>query len=83
MQSKNQAERLGVDAVFVTHVVGVEEKEEYIAPTTAYIPGPEHQYLGRHYSTVYSNVHQPGFSIKSQNIRLQNNLYETKTEKLI
>ena len=80
---KNQAERLGVDAVLVTHVVGVEEKEDYIAPTTAYIPGPERQYLGRHYSTVYNYAHQPGFSIKSQNVRLENNLYETKTEKLI
>lgn len=80
---KGTAEELGADAVLVTHLVGVEEKEEYVPPAYTSVPGPQHASLGRYYSGVYSTVHEPGYYVKNEYVRLENNLYETKTEKLI
>lgn len=80
---KGTAEKLGAEAVLVTHLVSVGEKEEYIPPTYASVPGPQHAHLGRHYTGVYATVHQPGYYATNKYVRLENNLYETKTEKLI
>lgn len=79
---KGLAEKLGAAAVLVTHLEAVEEKEEYIPPVTN-IPAPMHQNLGRHYTGVYGYVHEPGYYVTNKYVRLENNLYETKTEKLI
>lgn len=79
---KGQAEKLGVDAVLVTHLAGVEEKEDYVLPTQTFIPGPQ-GHLGRHYTRVYGYVHEPGYYVTHKYVRLENNLYEIKTEKLI
>lgn len=73
---KSLAEKLGADAVLVTHLEAVEEKGEYI-------PDAYKQNLGRHYSRVYGHVHEPGYYVTHQYVRLENNLYEIKTEKLI
>jgi len=80
---KGTAEKLGADAVLVTHLVGVEEKEEYIPPTYTGVPGPQYAHLGRHYDRVYGTYVEPGYYVKHEYVRLENNLFETKTEKLI
>lgn len=80
---KNQAQKLGVDAVLVTRLVGVEEKEEHIPASAAYVPGPQQLNLGRHYARVHAYDYNPGYSVTYKYVRLENNLYETKTEKLI
>lgn len=77
------AEKLGVDAVLVTHLAGVDEKEEYIPSTYNYVPSPHYHNLGRHYPAVYGSVHEPGYYVTHKYVRLENNLYETRTEKLI
>lgn len=80
---KSAAEKLGADAVLVTHLKAVEEKEEYMPPVYTNIPDPYNQNLGRHYSRVYGYVHEPGYYVTHKYVRLENNLYEIKTEKLI
>jgi hypothetical protein len=80
---KGLAEKLGADTVLVTHLEAVEEKEEYMPPVYTHIPEPYNQNLGRHYTSVYGYVHEPGYYVTQQYVRLENNLYETKTEKLI
>ncbi len=80
---KSLAEKLGADAVLVTHLKAVEEKEEYIPPVYTNIPDPHNQNLGRAYPRVYGYVHEPGYYVTHKLVRLENNLYETKTEKLI
>ena len=80
---KGEADKLGVDAVLVTHLAGVEEKVNYVPPTTTYVPAPRYYHLGRYYSRVDGYVHEPGYYVKHKYVRLENNLYETKTEKLI
>lgn len=80
---KSQAEKLGVDAVLVTHLAGVEEKEDYVPPVNTYVPAPHSQHLGRAYPRVYGYVHEPGYYVTHKYVRLENNLYEIKTGTLI
>ena len=79
---KGAAENLGIETVLVTHLVGVEEKETYVPPSYDYMPG-RHNRFGPYYSSVHQYTHTPGYYIDHKYVRLESNLYETKTEKLI
>jgi hypothetical protein len=63
------------DAVIITHMVGVEEKEIITR-------APSRGYYG-HYLWAYGNTYQPGYSSTRITVRLATNLYDVKTEKLI
>ncbi len=65
-----------IDAVLVTHLVGVEQKEVYQPPM--YSPG--FGYYG-HYSAAYTQVYQPGYYQRYEVIKLETTLYDVKTEK--
>lgn len=65
------------DAVIITHMVGVEEKEI----VTRY-PSRGRGYYG-HYLWAYGNTYEPGYSSTRITVRLATNLYDVKTEKLI
>ncbi len=77
-------EKLGVDAVLVTHLLGVDKEETYTPPTTYYRPAPYYYggYYG-YYGNAYNNVHTPGYYTTHVTVRLETNLYEAETEKLI
>ena len=62
------------DAVIITHLIGKEEKEVYTRG------GTPHRGLYGFYRNRYSH---PGYSSTSTDIRLETNLYDVKTEKLI
>jgi len=65
------------DAVIITHLVGVEEKESYT-------PAEQDQgdYFG-HYGWAYGYTHEPGYYRTHTLVRLATHLYDVKTEKLI
>lgn len=65
------------DAVIVTHMVGKEEKDIY---TRSSYDG-----LGfyNNYGRIYNYAHDPGYASSKTNVRLETNLYDVKTEKLI
>jgi len=77
-------ERFGVDAVLITHLIGVDEKETYHQPSTYYRPSSYYYggYYG-YYGNVYSYVHSPGYYTTHVTVRLETNLYEAETEDLI
>lgn len=67
------------DAVIITHLIDKEEKEVYTR-------GGETQrgYYGFYHSRYrYSYARDPGYSSTSKTLRLETNLYDVKTEKLI
>jgi hypothetical protein len=47
------------------------------------VPAPHYRHLGRAYPGVYGYVHEPGYNVTHKYVRLENNLYEIKTETLI
>ena len=79
---KGAAENLGAETVLVTHLVGIEEKEIYVPPSYDYMSS-HHDHLGTYYYSVHQYTQTPGYYIDHKYVRLESNLYETKTEKLI
>jgi hypothetical protein len=78
---KAEAKKRGIEAVFVTHLMGVKEKTVYHPP-----PVGAHPYYGSfssYYPSVYSYTHYPGYYTQHELVRLESNLYEVATEKLI
>jgi len=65
------------DAVIITHLIGKEEKDVYTRG------GSRHGGFYGFYRSRYSYAHDPGYSSTSTTVRLQTNLYDVKTEKLI
>jgi len=65
------------DAVIITHLVGKEVKESYTRGGHA-----RGGYYGFYHSR-YSYSRDPGYASTSKTIRLETNLYDVKTEKLI
>ena len=65
------------DAVIITHLVGKEVKESYTRGGHA-----RGGYYGFYHSR-FSYARDPGYASTSKTIRLETNLYDVKTEKLI
>jgi hypothetical protein len=65
------------DAVIITHLIDKEEKDAY---TRADIDRT--RFFG-FYRSRYRNAHDPGYSSTSTTVRLETNLYDVKTEKLM
>jgi hypothetical protein len=77
-----------MNAVLVTHLVAVEEKEVYNPPPYSTYWGPHgtlgpHGNFGPYYSNVYGYVHAGGYYTKHKLVRLETNIYDTESEKLI
>ena len=70
----NAVDQYGNDAVIITHLIGKEEEEVYTRG------GSPHRGLYGFYRSRYSH---PGYSSTSTDIRLETNLFDVKTEKLI
>jgi len=67
------------DAVIITHLTGKEEKETFTRGGEA-----DRGYYGSYHSRYKgSYARDPGYSSTSKTIRLETNLYDVKTEKLI
>jgi len=75
----NAVKQFENDAVIITHLVDKEEKEAFTRS------GQAHEgYYGYYHSRyTYSYAHDPGYSSTSKTLRLETNLYDVKTEKLI
>lgn len=69
------------DAVIITHLKGIKEKEVYTPPTRTPVYH-NYGYYG-YYNYVYDYVYTPGYSKIHTIVRLETNLYDVKTEKLI
>ncbi len=72
-----------IDAVILTHLVGVEDKEVYYPPS--YRPVPYRHYNGYYgyYSHAYDYVYEPGYYQNYKVAKLESSMYEVATEKLL
>ena len=70
----NAVNQYNNDAVIITHLVGKEDKDVYSRGSSG------HRGLFGFYHSRYSS---PGYSSTSTTVRLETNLYDVKTEKLI
>jgi len=79
---KGAAQQQGMGTVLVTHLVGVEEDETHHPATFTATPDPN-LVFGTYYTGTYRYEYRPGYTEQHTKVRLESNLYETKTEKLI
>ena len=73
----NAVNKFKNDAVIITHLVGVKEKESYTPPERN--QGDYYAYYG----WAYGDTHKPGYYRTHTLVRLATQLYDVKTEKLI
>jgi hypothetical protein len=69
------------DAVLITHLVGVDEKAVYHAPT--YRPAPAYDRFYGYYGHVGGYVYEPGYYRRYTSVKLETNLYDAQTEALV
>jgi len=74
-------EDIHFDAVLTTHLVGVDEKEIY--QPVAYRPAPYYRSFYGYYGRVGGYVYEPGYYRRQTNVRLETNLYDTRSEALV
>jgi len=70
-------EKFGNDAVLITRLAGVEETEVYNPPPSSY-----KGYYG-YYDQLYGDIYGRGYYSTTKIVRLETNLYDAKTDKLI
>jgi hypothetical protein len=75
----NAVKQFENDAVIITHLIDKEEKEAFTRGGRAH----GGYYGSYHNRYTYSYARDPGYSSTSITVRLETNLYDVKTEKLI
>ena len=80
---KKAASDEGCDSVIITHLVGIEQKEVHQAAIYDRRVYGGYGSFGNHYAGTYDYVAVPGSTIEQELVRLQTNLYDLKSEKLI
>jgi hypothetical protein len=72
-----EAQRLKMEAIFVTHFVSVKDKAVFIHPSIPPAPGE------KSFASYYSSAQYSGRDVEETDVGMKSNLYETSTEKLI
>ena len=72
------------DGVLITRLLGVDQSEEYVPPTTHTVPTTYHGYgYYGYYGASYAVVHEPGYFKTNTTFRLETNLYSVATGDLV
>ena len=80
---KAAAEKMGVAAVLVTHLIGVEKKDVYVPPISHPVPYGSRYQFENYYRSVIDYVHVPGYTTQQEYVTLESNLFDARTEKMI
>ena len=72
-----EAQRLKMEAIFVTHFVSIKDKSVFLHPSIPPPPGENS------FASYYSSAQYSGRYEEETNVRLKSNLYKTSTEKLV
>jgi hypothetical protein len=75
--------RSAVETVLITHLVSEEQKTEYTPPTRRYAPPDYYRGMYGYYGAAYNDVYTPGYYTTYTVVKLQSNIYDAETEKLI
>ena len=74
----------GFGGVIVTRLLRIDEETTYVPPTTRVVPGGYGGYgLYGYYGMAWSVETTPGYTQTTRIVRLETNLYDTASEKLV
>ena len=72
------------DGVLITRLLGVNQSQEYVPPSTHTVPSAYYGYgYYGYYGQSYTVVHEPGYYKTNTNFRLETNLYSVATGGLV
>jgi basic membrane lipoprotein Med (substrate-binding protein (PBP1-ABC) superfamily) len=72
------------DGVLITRVLGVNQSQEYVPPSTHTVPTSYYGYgYYGYYGASYAVVHEPGYYKTNTTFRLETNLYSVATGDLV
>ena len=72
------------DGVLITRLLGVDQSEEYVPPSTHTVPTTHYGYgYYGYYGASYAVVHEPGYFKTNTTFRLETNLYSVATGDLV
>ena len=72
------------DGVLVTRLLGVDQDQEYVPPSTHPVPTSYYGYgYYGYYGTSYATVHQPGYFKTNTTFRLETNLFHVASGDLV
>ena len=78
----NEAEKLGINTILVTQLLGVEEEYVFYDPLD-YDPYKGPGAIGRHFAGASKYAHSQLSYTKMESVRLLTNLYQRETEELL
>ena len=72
------------DGVLITRILGVDQSQEYVPPSTHSVPTSYYGYgYYGYYGASYAVVHEPGYYKTNTTFRLETNLYSVATGDLV
>lgn len=80
---KQQVKATGADLVLVTRVIGVDKETQYVPGSTYYAPAPGYYGFYGYYYSSYATVSDPGYLREYQIVKVETNVYDVATEKLV
>jgi hypothetical protein len=80
---KQQVRATGADLALVTRVIGVDKETQYVPGSTYYAPAPGYYGFYGYYYSSYSVVSDPGYLREYQIVKVETNVYDVATEKLV
>jgi len=75
---------LKLDGIIVTTISAIEEEELYYPPATTYMtPQPYYHNMWTYYPQIYERHRSPGYTLKFEHVKLESNLYQPASGKLL
>ncbi len=79
-----KSKKLNLDGIIITSITAVENEELYYPPASTYIaPQPYYHNMWTYYPQVYETHSSPGYTVKYEHVKLESNLYQPATGKLL
>ncbi len=79
-----KSKELNLDGIIITSITAIENEELYYPPATTYVaPQPYYHNMWTYYPQVYETHRSPGYTVKYENVKLESNLYQPSTAKLL
>jgi hypothetical protein len=73
----------GANLVAVTRLLAIDKETEYVPGTTAYAPAPAYYGMYGYYQSSYMMLHEPGYIQENTVVKLETNVYDVGTAKLV
>ena len=80
---KQAVKESGANLAAVTRLLAVDKETSYVPGTTYYTPAPAYYGMYGYYNSAYGMVHDPGYYQENTIVKLETNVYDVATEKLV